>query len=78
MSDTILQNANAIRLVDVAIEKKGKFESLGTDKVISIDYMESILSPFTSAQILISDSVNFINTLPIEGGEYIRFKLEKS
>lgn len=76
MSDTVLQNANAIRLVDVAIEKKGKFESLGTDKVISIDYMESILSPFTSAQILISDSVNFINTLPIEGGEYIRFKLE--
>ena len=37
MSDTVLQNANAIRLVDVAIEKKGKFESLGTDKVISID-----------------------------------------
>ena len=77
------QNANSIKLSECFIEKWDdiglvKAYNIGLDKVITIDYMESIVSPFVTAQFMISDSVNLINTFPIEGGEYIRFKMETS
>ena len=39
-----------------------KERSIGTDMIISFDFMESILSPFVSGALLISDSKDFINT----------------
>ena len=41
-----------------------KKRSLSTDMIISFDFMESILSPFISGNLLISDSKDFLNTFP--------------
>ena len=51
--------------------KVSKERSIGTDMIISFDFMESILSPFVSGALLISDSKDFINTFPLEGGEEV-------
>ena len=55
-----------------------KKRSLSTDMIISFDFMESILSPFISGNLLISDSKDFLNTFPIEGGEEIEFSINHS
>ena len=46
--------------------------------IISFDFMESITSPFVSGQLLLSDSADFINTFPIEGGEQILMSINHS
>lgn len=51
--------------------KMCKEKSISTDMIISFDFMESILSPFVSGNMVISDSKNFINSFPLEGGEDI-------
>ena len=55
-----------------------KKRSLTTDMIISFDFMESILSPFISGNLLISDSKDFLNTFPIEGGEDIAVGIKQS
>ena len=55
-----------------------KKRSLSTDMIISFDFMESILSPFISGNLLISDSKDFLNTFPIEGGEDIAVGIKHS
>ena len=55
-----------------------KKRSLTTDMIISFDFMESILSPFISGNLLISDSKDFLNTFPIEGGEDIAVGIKHS
>ena len=55
-----------------------KERSIGTDMIISFDYMESILSPFVSGALLLSDSKDFINTFPIEGGEEVELAIKHS
>ena len=69
------QHPNQIALVQCIIRKldsKGKVikeRIIETDMIISFDFMESITSPFVSGTLLISDSKDFLNTFPIEGGE---------
>ena len=46
--------------------------------IISFDWMESICSPACTASIMISDSKDFLNTFPIEGGEEIEFSINHS
>ena len=55
-----------------------KERSIGTDMIISFDFMESILSPFVSGALLISDSKDFINTFPLEGGEEVELSIKHS
>ena len=69
------QHPNQIALVGCIIRKLGpdgnvkKEKLISTDMIISFDFMESITSPFVSGSLLISDSKDFLNTFPIEGGE---------
>ena len=76
------QNPNSITLESCVIRKfdnKAKVckeRQISPDMIISFDFMESITSPFTSGQLLISDSNDFINNLPIEGGEEVLISLK--
>ena len=69
------QHPNQILLSKCIIRKLNaeggvvKEKLLSTDMIISFDFMESITSPFVSGSLLISDSKDFLNTFPIEGGE---------
>ena len=69
------QHPNQIGLVQCIIRKldsKGKVikeKSIKTDMIASFDFMEKLESPFVSGSLLISDSKDFLNTFPIEGGE---------
>ena len=69
------QHPNQIALLGCIIRKLGpdgkvkKEKLISTDMIISFDFMESITSPFVSGSLLISDSKDFLNTFPIEGGE---------
>ena len=40
--------------------------------------MENLMSPFVSGQLLLSDSADFINTFPIEGGEQVLISMNHS
>ena len=76
------QNPNSITLESCIIKKfddKAKVvkeRPISPDMIASFDFMESITSPFTSGQLLISDSSDFINTFPIEGGEQITVSIK--
>ena len=78
------QHPNQIVIESCTIRKfdsKGKFcydDSITPDMIISYDFMESIESPTLSGQLLISDSNNFINDFPIEGGEEVVMKFNHS
>ena len=69
------QHPNQILLSKCIIRKLNdeggviKEKLLSTDMIISFDFMESITSPFVSGSLLISDSKDFLNTFPIQGGE---------
>ena len=76
------QNPNSVTLESCIIKKfddKAKVvkeRPISPDMIASFDFMESITSPFTSGQLLISDSSDFINTFPIEGGEQITVSIK--
>jgi hypothetical protein len=78
------QHPNQIVIQSCTIRKfdsKGKqsYDDVITpDMIISFDFMESIESPTLSGQLLVSDSNNFINDFPIEGGEEIVMKFNHS
>ena len=72
------QHPNSVTLESCIIRKfdnKAKVckeREITPDMVASFDFMESITSPFTSGQLLLSDSKDFMNELPIEGGEEVQ------
>ena len=76
------QHPNQIGLQECIISKldgKGgviKKRTIKTDMIISFDFMESITSPFVSGSLLISDSKDFLNTFPIEGGEEVAISMQ--
>ena len=53
-------------------------EPIGNDMILSFDFMENLMSPFVSGQLLLSDSADFINTFPIEGGEQVLISMNHS
>ena len=78
------QHPNQIVVESCTIRKfdsKGTFcyeDNITPDMIISYDFMESIESPTISGQLLVSDSNNFINDFPIEGGEEVVMKFNHS
>ena len=76
------QHQNSITLEGCIIRKfdnKAKVckeREITPDMVASFDFMESITSPFTSGQLLLSDSKDFMNELPIEGGEEVQISFK--
>ena len=76
------QHPNQILLSKCIIRKLNaeggviKEKLLSTDMIISFDFMESITSPFVSGSLLISDSKDFLNTFPIQGGEDVSVSME--
>ena len=73
------QHSSEAKLIQCVISKVGKDpKALGSDMVASFDVHESIESPFMTAFLTISDSKNFINDYPIEGGERIRVEVKST
>ena len=78
------QHPNQISLERCIVRKLGKNKTvnkevaINTDMIISFYRMESICSPACTASIMISDSKDFLNTFPIEGGEEIEFSINHS
>ena len=71
------QHSSQASLVQCVISRLGSDkESIGSDKIAAFQVHESIASPCMAGSLLISDSVNFINTYPIQGGENISMKLK--
>ena len=67
------QHPNQITLLKFVMSKSDGSNpvKLDTDMIISFDFMESIVSPMLSGQVVVSDSKDFINQFPIEGGEIV-------
>ena len=73
------QHSSEVKLIRCIISKIGKEpKSLGDDMIAAFDVHESIESPFMTAFLTISDSKNFLNNYPIEGGENISIELKSS
>ena len=71
------QHSSEARLVKCVMSRAGKRSiALTKDMVAGIGVHESIVSPFMGASITISDSKNFINDYPIQGGETIDMELK--
>ena len=74
------QSSSSIKLVR-CIMSKGNGENpvaLGSDMIGSFEVYESLESPFMAGKILISDSKEFLNTYPIQGGENIEMEIKTS
>ena len=52
--------------------------ALNPSMIVNFDLRENLYCPFMGGTITISDSVNFINSYPITGGEIIEFEIETS
>ena len=84
MTEKVHQHPNSVTVEKCIIRKFDNSaqvcyeEPIGNDMIISFDFMESITSPFVSGQLLLSDSADFINTFPIEGGEQILMSINHS
>ena len=71
------QHSSEARLIRCIISRAGKeSKSLGSDMIAAFTVYESVESPFMAAQLTISDSKNFINDYPIQGGETIDMELK--
>ena len=71
------QHSSEARLIRCVISRSGKeSKSLGSDMIAAFTVYESVESPFMAAQLTISDSKNFINDYPIQGGETIDMELK--
>ena len=72
------QSSSSIKLVR-CVMSKGNGENpvaLGSDMIASFEVYESLESPFMAGKILISDSKEFLNTYPIQGGENIEMEIK--
>ena len=72
------QHPSQITLESATIKKGNKKEPLDSSMIGNISYKEGIYYPLIAANIAISDSMNFINEYPIEGGETIELKIKHS
>ena len=71
------QHSSEARLIRCVISRAGKnSKALGSDMVAGFGVYESIESPFMAGTLTISDSKNFINDYPIQGGETIDMELK--
>ena len=71
------QNASQATLVRCVISRAGaQAQALGGDMVGGFDVHESLESPFMAGSLLISDSKDFINEYPIQGGESISVEIK--
>ena len=71
------QHSSEARLIRCIISRAGKDQkALGSDMIAAFTVYESVESPFMAAQLTISDSKNFINDYPIQGGETIDMELK--
>ena len=50
--------------------------SIGTDMIVSFTVHESVQSPFMGASLIVADSANLLNDLPIQGGEDVEIQLK--
>ena len=72
-----LKNASEAKLIRCIISRQGKdSKPLGKDMVVSFESTESVGSPFCTGSLTVSDSKNFINEYPIEGGENISIEIK--
>ena len=73
------QHSSEAKLVRCIISKNGlEGRALGSDMIAAFDVFESIESPFMAGSLTISDSKNFINDYPIEGGETIQMEVKST
>ena len=74
-----LKNASEAKLIRCIISRQGKdSKPLGKDMVIAFESTESVGSPFMTGSLTVSDSKNFINEYPIEGGENISIEIQST
>ena len=69
------QNASGVKLVRCTLSSSGNRVSIGTDMIVSFTVHESLQSPFMGASLIVSDSANLLNDLPIQGGEDVEIQL---
>ena len=63
------QHSSEAKLIRCIISKNGlKERALGSDMIAAFDVFESLESPFMAGSLTVSDSKNFINDYPIQGG----------
>ena len=74
------QHSSEANLIRCVISKFGGAEptALSADMLGAFDVNESIESPFMAGSLTISDSKNFINEYPIQGGENITMELKST
>ncbi len=74
------QNSKQITLQSCTVTSAdgSKTEALGGDKIILFTVWESLLSPFMTASLVVSDSANFINRFPLQGGEIVKLEIKSS
>ena len=73
------QHSSEASLVRCVISRNGKKQrALGDDMIASFVAHESIESPFMAGSLMISDSKNFLNTYPIQGGENIEMEVKST
>lgn len=63
------QSSRSSKIKSCTITSNSGEEKEITQLIIGFRHMESLLSPFMTAKLLVSDSAEFLNTLPVEGGE---------
>jgi len=71
------QHSSEAKLIRCVISKNGlRPKQLGSDMLAAFDVFESLESPFMAGSLTVSDSINFINDYPIQGGETIEMELK--
>ena len=70
------QNSSGVRLVRCTLASSGNRVSIGTDMIVSFTVHESVQSPFMGASLIVADSANLLNDLPIQGGEDVEIQLK--
>ena len=72
------QHSSEARLLRCVISKGQGADprGLGQDMIADFEVYESLESPFMAGKLLVSDSKNFLNSYPIQGGENIEIELK--
>jgi len=73
------QHSSEARLIRCVMSREGsKSVGLGSDMIAGFSIFESIEAPFMAGGLTISDSKNFINEYPIQGGETVNLELKNT
>ena len=78
MAKTKEQHPSQIKCLECNITKGDKTEPIDSSMLIGSSFKEGIYFPLVAGTLVISDSKNFINEFPIEGGETINMKIKHS